>query len=324
MNKLTVIFGLIAAASLALSAGLWFSRPEDSTGKLIALETKLRQAEATIAQMRKGTPSSGGMIGAGGAHGSATGAQNGFDASTGASASSAPGGPGSAVTAVTQNVAGAPVRNAGKADKRLAEAEARYADLINQFNLQPEEKEAFKDMLARRDDIRKDASNKLADPALNAQQRQAILAEAKTALDQVDSGIQQFLNSDQDYGTFQKWQNQELERAQMDGARAIFQNSGAPLSDEQQTWLVDQMWSLRRDTKGLGDPYYLETMAGVRIDNAYVQNSLNKFDADSLIMEQNARSQFTPPQLDALRSMRKQQRVQLESRLWNLSRTTNQ
>jgi hypothetical protein len=210
----------------------------------------------------------------------------------------------------------------GKSDKRTAEAEARYADLINQFNLQPEEKQAFVKMLAGRDDIRKDASSKLMDPSLTAAQRQAILAAGKQQLNEVDSNIKQFLNSDGDFQSFQKWQNQELERGQLESGRAVFQNSGVPLSADQESWLVDQMWSLRQDTKGLGDPYYLETMAGVRIDQAYMQNTLNKFDGDTNIMLANARSRMSPQQVEALRSMRVQNRVQLESRLYNLGRTT--
>ncbi len=320
MNKLTAVFAVISILSSALAAGLWFSRPEDNTAQIVALETKLREAQAAVARLTKErvaiqAASPGSVAGFG-----ANAASSAISASSLPASTPIPPSAGSADAAATPSTAaGAPIE---KTDKRLAEAEARYADIINQFNLQPEEKEAFKKMLASRDDIRKDASSKLMDPSLTTAQRQAILAAGKQQLNQVDDSIKQFLNSDADFATFQKSQNQELERNQLESGRAIFQNGGVPLSTDQESWLIDQMYALRKDTKGLGDPYYLETMAGVRMDSAYVQNSLNKFDNDTNILLANARTQMGHAQLEALRSMRVQLRVQMESRLWNLSRTT--
>ena len=320
MNKLTAVFAVIAILSSALAAALLVSRPEDHTAQIVALETKLREAQAAIARLTKERVA---------IHAASTGSSASVGSSTAPSAISASTLPASKPLAATPEPAdstGASVASAAppieKTDKRLAEAEARYADIINQFNLQPEEKEAFKKMLASRDDIRKDASSKLMDPSLTTAQRQAILAAGKQQLNEVDGSIKQFLNSDTDFATFQKSQNQELERNQLESGRAIFQNGGVPLSTDQESWLIEQMYALRKDTKGLGDPYYLETMAGVRMDATYVQNSLNKFDNDTNILLANARSQMGPAQLEALRSMRVQLRVQWESRLWSLSRTT--
>ena len=320
MNKLTLAFGITAAAAVALAAGLWFSWPEDQSRKLIALEQQLREAQGTIVRLTReratvqsrSDPLS--SIGEAATDGTVPSSQPRADGKAGSS-SNAP-------EPNRPSGDGTTLMPAAKTNKRLAEAEARYAEIIDHFKLQPDEKEAFKTMLAKRDDIRKEASSKLMDPSQTTAQRQAILAAAKTQLDDVDGSIRQFLNDDNDFTTFQKWQNQELERNQVEAGRAIFQNSGVPLNEEQQTWLTDQMWALRQDTKGLGDPYYLETMTGARIDATYVRNSLGKFDNDTAILLQNARSRMSAPQLEALRSMRVQLRVQLESRLWNLERTT--
>ncbi|MDB6138856.1 MAG: hypothetical protein JWO94_1928, partial [Verrucomicrobiaceae bacterium] len=54
----------------------------------------------------------------------------------------------------------------------------------------------------------------------------------------------------------------------------------------------------------------------------YVGAQLAKFDGDTNILLQNARSYMSPPQITALGSIRYQQRVRLESQLWNMARTT--
>lgn len=321
MSKANVILALVALAALGLAGGLWMAPPQSSDARVAELERKLREAEMTIAQLRRQPGSS--KPGASASSGGSTLSEMAASAATPSGAASPAGlatGASPAATAMT------PQPVATTSDPRqlrsLAEAEARYADLISQFQLQPDEKEFFKQLAARRSDIRKQATTKLQDPTLTPQQRQAILNGAKAELDQNDGDVRQFLNSDADFGKFATWEQTEIERAQMDAGRAIFENSGTPLSPEQEDWLVKSTYQLRHDTKGVADPYNLESLIGTRVDQGYVQNVLRKFDNDTQVLMQNARSQFTPQQRDAINAWRKQQRVQIESRLWNMSRTT--
>lgn len=314
MSKPNLVLAFVSLVMTAVAAGLWFTRPADSNAQVAALEARLREAESTIAKLKVNQKTSGlasrssseGESSITASHTPATGTLQGQQAA-----------PPPQPTMTT-----APV----KADKRLAEAEARYADLINQFGLQPDEKEAFKDLAAKRDDIRKAAFAKLSDPTLTPAQRQAILADAKAQMGQLDDSVRQFLNNDADYNTFQKWEAQNIERGQLDGARNAFEKNGVSLTPEQEGWMKDQWYEGRAELNrlGLGDPYNADTLANVHVDQNYINRVLAAYDAASAVRLQNARSRFTPQGLAAFQTAEYQNRVQLESRLWAMARTSSQ
>jgi len=326
MNKLTFLFALTTLGSLGLAAGLWYSTQGDSTDRVVELETKLREAEATIARLQKqatSTSSSGGRLPKTTHVSSVSGAITGRDSTSPLAAPSgttplpASGDPSQAPAVATTTPAVTDPRKL----RSLAEAEAKYADLISQFQLQPDEKEFFKQLAAKRSEVRKRVVSQLQDPSLTPAQRQALLVAGKTELDANDAEMRQFLNNDTDYQKFALWENTEIERAQLEAGRAIFQNNGAPLNTEQEDWLVQNAFALRNNTKGVADPFNADSMVGVTVDQNYMNTVMQKFDADTNLLLQNARSRFTQAQLDAVKAWRQQQRVQVESRLWNMSRT---
>ena len=327
MNKSSLVLGLTTLVMTAVAAALWATRPADSGPEVAILEAKIREKDALIARLTKqisasNMPHVASAMGAGGSSQiGGSGQTSPGMAQAKAGQQGGLGSPGGAPGTPPGSAAAGPVV---KSDKRLAEAEARYSDLINQFGLQPDEKEAFKALAAKRDDIRKSAFSKLSDPSLNPAQRQAVLADAKAQMGQVDESVRQFLNNDNDYNTFQKWETQNIERSQLDDSRPIFEKNGASLSPEQESWLTDELWTLRNNTQGLGDPYSADTLAGRRIDQGYITAALAKFDNDSTILMSNARNSFTPTQLTSLQAARYQQRVKLEAQLWNMARTTGQ
>ena len=333
MSKLSItttsVLALVALSMASIAAGLWFTRNPDMSQQVAVLEAKVRENETVIAGLRKQLSSANRphVTGAAGASEIAAGNSDMFAAKGGQQGtlgSATKGAPPTAAEAAAATAAVAGTTPVVKSDKRLAQAEARYADLINQFGLASDEKEAFKALAAQRDDIRKDTFSKLSDPSLTAAQRQAILADAKAQVGQVDDSVRQFLNNDGDYNTFQKWEAQNIERTQMDDARAIFDKNGVPLSPEQETTLMDQAYGLRTNNQGLGDPYSADTLAGRRIDQNYIASALAKFDSDTAILVQGARSYMSPQQILSFQAVRYQQRVQLESRLWGMARTTAQ
>lgn len=328
MNKLTFLFALTTLAFMGLSAGLWYSSQSDSTGRVVELETKLREAEATIAKLQKPTAATAPRV-SGSSRTTHVSSVAGMIASADASSPlTTPAGTQPMTTAGNPG-APSPVGTATappvidpRTLKSLAEAEAKYADLISQFQLQPDEKEFFKQLAAQRSEVRKRVVSQLQDPTLTPAQRQALLISGKNELDANDAEMRQFLNNDTDYQKFALWENTEIERSQLEAGRAIFQNNGAPLSSEQEDWLVQNAFALRNNTKGVADPFNADSMVGVTVDQNYMNTVMQKFDADTNLLLQNARSRFTQPQLDAVKAWRTQQRVQVESRLWNMSRTT--
>lgn len=327
MTKTSLLLAIVALGMTAVSASLWVTRPPDSDARVAILESKLKEANATITRLSKQHSSTdlvphsatGGTVSLISAdHSTTPGSVGHTQDSQGAGSGGSDNAQASGTT--TTGFSGPAV----KSDKRLAEAEARYSDLINQLGLQPDEKEAFKDLAAKRDDIRKSVFSRLADPTLTPAQRQAILAEGKAQMAQLDESMRQFLNNDDDFNTFQKYDNQNVERHQMDDARPIFAKNGVPLSSSQEQWLTNELWRLRNDTKGLGDVYSAETLAGRSINQQYIASYLAKHDADTSVLLQNARSQMSPPQVSTLGTVRYQQRVRTESQLWNMARTTGQ
>ena len=208
--------------------------------------------------------------------------------------------------------------------KNLALAEANYAGLINRLGLQPNEKDYFKQMAAEREQIRKQALAKLDDPTLTEAQRKGVIERAKQELDQNNEQVRGFLNDDADFQRFNAWEQTHLEREQMETGRSIFDNAGDPLSPEDEETIVDDIYRLRRNTNGIPDPYDADTTVGVQFSQDYVARALAKFDADTEILLQKYRGRYSPLRLKNIRTLRQQNRVNLESRLWNLYRTKAQ
>ena len=329
---------LIALASLGLAGGLWVSHTDidaASVARIIELEAQLKDARAQLSCLEdaRATPAPGFMPAS-------------VAASSGSGSPQAPyGSPRLAgngignpsATALPQPMGLQPVPQQpfpppatvvqqpqdAATIKKLAEAEARYADLISKFNLQPDEREFFKQIAARRASIRKEATAKLQDPTLSDKERATMLADAKGQLDTNDQEVRSFLNDDEDFKKFALWEQTELEREQLESGRGVFDNNNSPLSAEQEEWLVLATHQLRQNTQGVADPYNMDSMVGATIDQGYVERVLKKFDSDTEILLQNARSRFSAPQLKALRAYRAQQRVAVEARLWNMARTTS-
>ena len=208
--------------------------------------------------------------------------------------------------------------------KNLALAEASYAGLINNLGLQGQEKDYFKEMAARREQIRKQALAQLDDPTLTEEQRRGIITRAKQLLDENNAQMRDFLNDDGDFQRFNNWELTHLEREMMETGRSVFENAGDPLSPEFEDELVKDLYELRKNTKGIPDPYDADTTVGVQFSQDYVARALAKYDADTEILLQKYRGRYSQLRLNNIRTLRQQQRVNLESRLWNLYRTKAQ
>jgi len=341
MKNAIIILSLIILAGLGVAGGHCMSQ---TTGEAYyrvrteELETKLKKAESTIARLskevvrlsqdRSGLPAEGNA-----------GVASGVDGTGRVQASyienGAPGAPAPAPT--VPMVAAAPVQSPPppaaavmtapidpRELKNLALAEANYAGLINNLGLQGQDKDYFKEMAARREQIRKQALAQLDDPSLTEAQRKGIIDRAKQELDLNGQQIEDFLGNGADYQRFNAWEQTHLEREMMETGRSIFDNAGDPLSPADEEAIVSDIYQLRRNTNGIPDPYDADTTVGVRFSQDYVARALAKFDADTELLIQKYRGRFTPLRLKNVRTLRQQNRVNLESRLWNLYRTKAQ
>jgi hypothetical protein len=325
MNKAAILLCVLGLASLGVSAGLWFSTPAPNTAalaKISQLQSQLDEAKSQIANLEAIIDSVEGQ----GTR--ATTAPAPVAAFQPASRSAAPPLANAMSPALLQPASATPTSDQPPAApidpkelKRLATAEALYADLISRFNLRPEEKEVFKNIVAGRADIKNNALARMADPTLSPVERQALFKQAQATMGENDAQLRQFLNDDQDYLKFLQWEQTGVERDLMESGRAIFDNDGSGLTQDQEDWLVQAAYELRHRTQGLADPYNLESMTDTTINQDYVNQVLAKFDQDTTLILQNARGRFNPTQLQSIQKWRHQARVSLESRLWNMSRT---
>lgn len=319
MSKVSLFLAVLALAATGLCVGIWFSQPADLSERVQQLENELKEARATIANLKSIAK----------AHSSVTDTRSRSDAMTRGGNAVPPAPPlsgagptsdSSAPAAAPEPVASAPMDP--ETMKNMAEAEARYAGLISQFNLSAADKEYFKQLAVQRNQVSKDLAIKLQDPTLTPQQREAAYAEARQAMDASDKAVREFLNNDSDFGKFLFWDQAALERAQLEAGRSVFSKS-TPLSSDQENWLLGSLYQMRAEAgKAQMDPFNLEAAAKMRIDQQYIASVLARHDKDTEVLVQNARSKFSQPQLDALRQFRTQQRVALESRLWAMSRTS--
>ncbi|MBL9118201.1 MAG: hypothetical protein JNJ83_24560 [Verrucomicrobiaceae bacterium] len=333
MNKVAVMIGLLGLACLGVSAGLWFSAPETESGaiaRVVELQRQLKDAHATIADLEAMIESMEGRgtspVIVSNMAGPSTTPQSShlqpanWTAPTFGATQARPMPNGAAHVAVESAPPPATPADAREI-KRLATAEALYADLISRFNLNPAERETFKALVAARADIKKGAMSKMADPGLSPVERQQIYKDAVAAMTANSGQLRDFLNDDQDFARFALWEETAIERELMDAGRAIFDNDGSGLTQDQEDWLVKAAYDLRNRKEGLADPYNLESLTDTAVDQPYVTKVLDKYDRDSTLLLQNARGRFNASQIESIRKWRHQGRVSLESRLWNMSRT---
>ena len=199
----------------------------------------------------------------------------------------------------------------------LAHMETRYAGLFDAFKLTPEEKENFKQLIAARSSITTDMGMKLADKNLTTEQKKKISDDMSAARKASDEAIKTFLGNDEDYKTFQHWEDTSIERSQLDtlGGRSYFTSAGEPLTPAQENKLIDVMSAIRKSSyKQPGNSKPPGSLAETFSDE-YIQQQLQKMDREAESVKQNAAGFLSPVQLDALDKMQKQRRATSEATL---------
>jgi|GEM_PF-3788961 len=121
-----------------------------------------------------------------------------------------------------------------------------YADLIEQFALSEEEGDYFLSLKA----------SMLADQqqfgirmmgAKDAAERQAIVDEMNQSKEDHREAVRTFLNHDEDFATYEAFEDRLPERQQLDGLRTSLAGAGAPLREDQEAGLVEAMYRARQE-----------------------------------------------------------------------------
>jgi len=321
--KNVLVVPLLVLLAGGLGFGGWLlSRPNPMNGEIARLETELKDAKAEIARLKevmekqKTTLSSRPAPAA-----TMTPATNGKDAGPGATTAAvagktvAGGVPGKSGAQAFREMMKAPGMKEMMKQQNLAQMDMLYGRLFESFQLSPEEKENFKQLLAARTSAQTEMGLKLMDENLAPEQKKQITADYETAKKASDDAIRTFLGDEGDYKTFQHWEDTQPERAQLEvmGGRSHFATAGEPLTPEQK--LVDVMAAVRKAPGNLPDLSKPENFWSGLLTDEMVQKQLGKYDHDAQTVAQNAAGFLSATQIQALGKMQAQMRTMTEASL---------
>lgn len=194
--------------------------------------------------------------------------------------------------------------------QQIAQIDMHYGGLISRFGLNDTEKANFKQLLADRMGIETDMSLKMMDESLTQPQRDALVKEMSDAKKVADEKIKTFLNNDQDYDAWQKWEATKAERTQLEMGRSLFAEE--PLSTEQEEQLVAAMQRASKMPSAYPDLTKPGTNAA-QITPQMVEQQMTRYDQQAQAAYNEAARFMSPKQLAALQAMQKQWRDMTEA-----------
>jgi hypothetical protein len=199
--------------------------------------------------------------------------------------------------------------------QRLAMLDMQYAKLYGTFGFSDEEKTFFKNLLGDRLGLEAELGIKLVGDDLTTEQRSAIMKEYQDAKKTSDASIRDFLNSEDDYKSFQRWEDTKAERMQVEMGRSLFSSAGEDLSPDQEQQLIDTMYQVRSTPDGSVDFSKPENFDPAKMNDEEIGRQLSRVDKHAQQVYDDAAKFLSPAQLGALRSMQQQWRTMTESGL---------
>jgi len=191
--------------------------------------------------------------------------------------------------------------------QQAIQVEMSYARLFEFLQLSPEEKEHFKKLLTERQKAEMDLGLKMMDPKLTPDQRKQLTAQYEKQKQAFDATIKGFLNDDNDWKTFQHWEDTKPERTQYDMmGRSLFSASSEPLSQQQEQQLVDLMTEVRK-TPGSSANIGAQTgMDPTRITADMIERQMKQYEDNAQVVSQRAAAFLSPVQMQTLKSYHEQ------------------
>jgi hypothetical protein len=116
----------------------------------------------------------------------------------------------------------------------------QYAEFFQQMNLTPEQSATMKELLEKKMLAGSDAGMSMMDGSLDAAQRAELSKQVKSAKDDADAQIKQFLG-DENYKTFQDYEKTSPYRTAVGQFSDQLAGSATPLSEDQQAQLIQAM-----------------------------------------------------------------------------------
>lgn len=199
--------------------------------------------------------------------------------------------------------------------QQIAQLEMQYAGLMSKFQLNDEEKANFKQLLAERLQLEGEVGLQMMDDSLTPEQRRALMQQITDSKNASNEKIKTFLNNDEDYGTFQHWEESKPERMQLNMGQSLFAAAGEPLSQAQEQQLVETMYTIRTMPKNTPDLNRPENINPANLSSSEIDRQLVNYDADAKRVYQEAARYLSPKQLESLKTMQQQWRAMQEAGL---------
>lgn len=199
--------------------------------------------------------------------------------------------------------------------KQIGDVDAQYEGLFTQFDLDDAELAEFRQLLAERLTQEAEHSLKLLEGGLTAPQRAALNQQFQKATQAIDLRLRSFLNSEEDWATFKRWEDTKAERMQMDLGRSLYAASGEPLTAEQEEQLVDVLRQTRSGLKASPDFSKLGRLDPTLVTEADIERQMSYWDTNAALVQQGAAAFLTPGQMQNLRTVQQQWRAITEEGL---------
>lgn len=313
MKQVAILSFIAALVFAGIAAGLLASRPTDQTTRVAELELKLKTAEDEIAYLKAQaleaakTKKSAVSRAASGAADDKTAA-----ASGGATAPRAGGKEANFPESMAKIYQDPKMRETMKA-QQMVQIEMQYAKLIGNLQLDPQEASHFKQLLSDRLTDRTELGFKMMDKAMTPDQRKSASAEYDAKKKASDEAIRTFLNSDEDYKSFEHWEDTEQERMQLVMGRGAFDGAGVPLSLEQEEQLINLMADVRKrpsDVPNWSDPKSIDP---TKMSEDFTAKMMVQLKAQHEAVRNDAARFLTAEQIQALVKMQEQMLTMTEA-----------
>ena len=199
--------------------------------------------------------------------------------------------------------------------QQLAQLDLQYGTLFNRFQLNDEEKANFKQLISERMQAEMDMGLKFMEGNTAKPERDAAVKALSDSKAASDAKIKTFLNNDEDYKTFQDWEDSKPERMQLAMGAANFATAGEPLSPQQEDQLVAAMKQARTSVKDLPDMSKPQNADPMNFTPAMTERLMASYDQQAQQVLGAAAGFLTPKQLEALKALQQQQRAMQEAGL---------
>jgi len=311
MKQAAILSFVAALVFAALTAGLLASRPADQTAKVAELELKLKEAEDEIAYLKAQALESAKARAA--VTRVAPDKVEDKPASSGAASSQGgKGGGGNLPESMAKMFQDPKMRETMKA-QQMIQIEMQYAKLIGNLQLDDKEAAHFKQLLSDRLTDRTELGFQMMDKTMTPAQRKAAGDAYEAKKKASDEAIRTFLNDDNDYKSFQHWEDTEQERMQLVMGRSAFEGAGVPLSPQQEEQLINLMAQVRKqpsDVPNWSDP---RTMDPTKMSSDFLPKLMAQLKAQQETVRNGATSFLTAEQLAALAKMQEQMLTMTEA-----------